>query len=535
MITIRELAMQYGPQLLYTNVNLDLMPGRRYGLVGANGTGKSTFLNTLAGLLEPSFGTITKTRGLSIGLLSQDQYKYEHQLVLDVVLQGNPALWHAMQTKYTLSGQALITQEQGYELANAEEVYLHYDGYSADLRATKLLTGLGILEEYHVEPMSKLSGGFKLRVLLAQLLFSDPDVLLLDEPTNHLDINTIGWLEQYLIKEVRGVLIFISHDQEFLNNVSTHILDIDYGEIRAYVGNYDEFVRQKQIIVEQKQHALKDIEKKVAQMKIFIERFRASASRSKQALSREKQLDKIEMPDIKHSSRVHPNFQFTQQRPAGAVVLTIKNISKAYNGRSVITHFSTTINRAQKVLIIGPNGIGKSTLLKIITGTIPADSGTYQWGYETHYSYIAQDHHEQLKGESTVSAWLASQATSANDQQLRSTLGAVLFSKDAIYKSISALSGGEAARLLIARAMLAKPNIIILDEPTNHLDLEARESLAQALNAFAGTIILVTHDRHFAAQVATRVIALTPEKVIDYQGTYAEYLEYSGADFLRKN
>ncbi len=336
-----------------------------------------------------------------------------------------------------------------------------------------MLIGLGVEQGYHLRPLNALSGGFKLRALLAQALFGQPDILLLDEPTNHLDIMSIAWLENYLKNQFKGVLLFISHDYGFLNNLSTHVLDVDFGEIREYVGNYDHFMEEKKLKVEQKLNELQYLENKIAHMRVFVEKFRASASRSKQALSKEKMIDKLELPDIKKSSRVSPNFQFKQKRPSGKIVLKAEKISKNFGDKVVLKNVSFSVNRGDKVAIIGHNGIGKSTLLKILLAQHIADVGTYEWGYETHIAYFAQDHHETLKQNIPVLDWLKQERESDNTQEvIRRALGQMLFTQDDVHKHIPTLSGGEAARLLFANMMLLQANIIILDEPTNHLDLE---------------------------------------------------------------
>ena len=534
MITINNLAMQYGARLLFTDVNLNLNANHRYGLVGSNGAGKSTFLKLIMKEEEPSNGEITAVRNARIGCLKQDQFVYENVPIIDAVIAGNKALWQAIQEKNKLLELEDLDDESGYRLGELEQIIFDNDGYVADIFAAELLVGLGIKEEFHYQPVSVLSGGYKLRVLLAQSLFNNPDVLLLDEPTNHLDIISIYWLENYLKEKFKGALLFISHDVMFLNNVSTHILDIDYGEISQYTGNYDKFASQKQQIVEHKMHEVNYLEKKLAKMQEFVNKFRAG-TRSKQASSREKQMDRIELPDIQKSSRVSPYFNFKQKRPSGKHVLKVEALAKSYGEQPILNKVNFSIGRGEKVVVIGANGIGKSTLLKILLGKIKADMGEYEWGYESQISYFAQDHHELLNESTSVINWLSSQAVNELAGTIRSVLGQVLFRQDEVNKNILHLSGGEGARLLLAKIILEEGNVLVLDEPTNHLDIESKETLKQALINYEGTLILVTHDRDFATDIANRIIALTTKGVVDFKGTYQEYLARHSNDYLNSN
>ena len=534
MITINNLAMQYGARLLFTEVNLNLNANHRYGLVGSNGAGKSTFLKLIMKEEEPSNGEITAVRNARIGCLKQDQFVYENIPIIDAVIAGNKDLWQAIQEKNKLLELEDLDNESGYRLGELEQIIFDNDGYVADIFAAELLVGLGIKKEFHYQPVSILSGGYKLRVLLAQSLFNNPDVLLLDEPTNHLDIISIYWLENYLKEKFKGALLFISHDVMFLNNVSTHILDIDYGEISQYTGNYDKFESQKQQIVEHKMHEVNYLEKKLAKMQEFVNKFRAG-TRSKQASSREKQMDRIELPDIQKSSRVSPYFNFKQKRTSGKHVLKVEAIAKAYGEQPILNKVNFNIGRGEKVVVIGANGIGKSTLLKILLGKIKADMGEYEWGYESQISYFAQDHHELLNESMSVINWLSSQAANELTGTIRSVLGQVLFRQDEVNKNILHLSGGEGARLLLAKIILEEGNVLVLDEPTNHLDIESKETLKQALIHYEGTLILVTHDRDFATDIANRVIALTTKGVVDFKGTYQGYLARHSNDYLNSN
>ena len=534
MITINNLAMQYGARLLFTDVNLNLNSANRYGLVGSNGAGKSTFLKLIMKEEEPSNGEIAIVKNARIGCLKQDQFIYENTFIIDVVIAGNKVLWQAMQEKNKLLELKNLDDESGYRLGELEQIIFDNDGYIADIFAAELLLGLGIKEEFHHQPLSALSGGYKLRVLLAQSLFNNPDILLLDEPTNHLDIISIYWLENYLKEKFKGVLLFISHDVMFLNNVSTHILDIDYGEISQYTGNYDKFLLQKQQIIMHKMQEVNYLEKKLAKMQEFVNKFRAG-TRSKQASSREKQMDRIELPDIQKSSRVSPCFNFKQKRLSGKNVLKVTGIAKSYGDQLILNKVNFTIDRGEKVVIIGTNGIGKSTLLKILLGKIKEDIGDYEWGYESQISYFAQDHHESLNENMSVINWLSREAENELTGTIRNILGQVLFGQNDVNKNILHLSGGEGARLLLAKIILEQGNILVLDEPTNHLDIESKETLKKALVDYEGTLILVTHDRDFATEIANRVIALTVKGVVDFKGTYQEYLAKYSNDYLNIN
>ncbi|WP_375319299.1 ABC-F family ATP-binding cassette domain-containing protein [Candidatus Tisiphia endosymbiont of Oplodontha viridula] len=535
MIITTNLAMSYGAKILFTDVNVHIRNGNRYGLVGANGAGKSTLFKVLIKEEEASIGEVNIVKKARIGCLKQDQFLYENTSIINTVIAGRSELWQALQEKEKILENDQCDEESGYRLGELEQIIADNDGYISEIFAIELLLGLGIQEKYHYQPLSVLSGGYKLRVLLAQSLFNNPDILLLDEPTNHLDIVSIYWLENYLKQKFRGALVFISHDLAFLNNISTHILDIDYGTIKTYTGNYDVFVRDKQLIADQKLKDLTNIEKKIATMQVFVDKFRASASRAKQSASREKQIEKMELPDIQKSSRISPYFNFKQKRPSGKLVLQVKGVSKNYENKKILNNVSFTVTRGEKIVIIGPNGIGKSTLLKILLGKISSDLGSYEWGYETQISYFAQDHHELLNENINVIDWLSNQIPTENDNTLRSILGQLLFRKDEVTKNILNLSGGEGARLLLAKIILEEGNILVLDEPTNHLDIESKHMLKNALINYPGTLILVTHDRDFASSIATRIIALSHQTITDFKGKYQEYLAKYSNDYLDSN
>ncbi|OGO91923.1 MAG: ABC-F family ATPase [Coxiella sp. RIFCSPHIGHO2_12_FULL_44_14] len=528
MILINQLTHSYGQKLLFFDVNLILSDQTHYALVGANGAGKSTLLKLITGEEEPVSGAISISKEASIGWLKQDQFRYENTIITDIVLQGKSKLWQALVEKDKLLESTHWDEKTAHRLSQLEEIIAEQNGYSAISFTENLLLGLGIHSDYHQKPLSSLSGGYKLRVLLAQALFQEPDTLLLDEPTNHLDIISIHWLEKYLKNEFRGMVIFISHDVEFINRLADYILDIDYGEIREYSGNYEKFLSEKKLIEEQKLHVKKHMEQKIVEMQKLVDRFRAG-TRAKQAQSRAKMMEKMELPDIKHTSRAWPHFHFKPNRQSGKLVLRVKNLGKKFLNKKIFSNLSFEISRGEKVAIIGENGIGKSTLIKILLGKIHQTEGEYEWGHETHVSYFSQDHHDLLDRHSQVLNWLREMSSSVTEQQIRKTLGQMLFKKDDVEKDILSLSGGEAARLLLARIALEPGNVLLLDEPTNHLDIEATESLAQALHAYHGTLIFVSHDRHFINKITNRVLFISHDKkLINFKGSFTEFEKLYG-------
>ncbi len=535
MISLAGLTMNYGQKVLFEDVSLSFDPGKRYGLVGANGVGKTTLLRILSNEETPTAGVVSVPRQAQVGVLKQDHFQYEKESVLNVVLRGRQELWDAMHEKEHLLESGQQDAETGHRLAELEGIIAEQDGYVAESFAAELLAGLGIGNAYHPGPMSALSGGFKLRVLLAQLLFRRPDVLMLDEPTNHLDIVSIKWLEAFLRDQFNGTLIFISHDRQFLNSVATHIVDIDYQELRLYPGNYEQFLDAKALNEEQKKKLIESQERKVAEMQAFVDRFRYKATKARQAQSRAKMIDKMEIPEIKRSSRIAPQLRFEQTRPSGKVVLQAEGLSKSYGPVSVLENISLEIERGERVALIGPNGIGKSTLLKLLLEQIPADAGNWEWGHEVSISYFAQDHHEQLQGKTSAYEWLYQYAPQETVSFIRGLLGRVLLSGDEAMKQVKSLSGGESARLLFARMMLEKRNVLVLDEPTNHLDLEGVDALAEAVAQYPGTVLVVSHDRHFVRHIATHILELTPEGARNFKGSYDEFLERFGDDYLSRD
>ena len=531
MISVSGLAKHFGPQVLFTDATFQLNPGERHGLVGANGSGKSTLLRILAGQEISSEGTVAIPKRLRLGVLRQDHFAFENERIRDVVLMGNQPLWQAMVEREGL----LANAEESFDAdryAVLEDIVLKHDGYSAEARAAEILEGLGIPDEQHLEPLSTLSGGFKLRVLLAQTLAADPDALLLDEPTNHLDILSIRWLEKFL-QEYHGIVVVVSHDHRFLDNVCTHILDVDYQTVTLYHGAYTAFTGQKAADRERKEKEIDKREKEIAHHKAFVERFRAKATKARQAKSKQKQLERIVLDSLPQSSRRYPSFQFDQRRPSGRKVLELEGVSKSYGDNEVLRDVSLTVRRGDRIAILGPNGIGKSTLLKIAIGEVEADAGESEWGYETHPGYFAQDHKEYLEPDSqSVEGWLWDICPGEPIGYVRGQLARVLFSGDDVEKRLGSLSGGEGARLTFARLAVEQPNGLVLDEPTNHLDLEAIEALVEGLQRYPGTLIFVSHDRWFVSQLAKRIIEITPTSVRDYEGTYEEYVAYCGDDHL---
>ncbi len=531
MIALSNLGKHFGDQTLFEAVSIQFNPGERYGIVGANGCGKSTLIRILSQQDSPSEGEISMPKRIKLGVLKQDHFQYEEARILDVVMMGHGVLWDAMTEKEAILARA----EENFDAdrySELEDVILQNDGYTLEARAGEILEGLGIASQRHDQPLATLSGGFKLRVLLAQVLASEPDILLLDEPTNHLDILSIRWLEQFL-EQFQGAALIVSHDHRFLDNVATCIVDIDYSTAKSYPGNYQDFIRAKS---EERNRREKEIDKREAQIaehKAFVERFRAKATKARQAQSKLKAIDRIEIESLPQSSRRYPRFNFKQRRPSGRLVLELEGINKSYDREKVLEDVSLNLMRGERVAIIGPNGIGKSTLLKVIMEETAQDSGSVEWGYETHPGYLAQDQKAQVgtHGQS-AEAWLSTFCPSEGIGFVKNQLASVLFSGDESKKKLEALSGGEAARLILARHVIEKPNILVLDEPTYHLDLESIEALVKALKTYDGTLLFVSHDRYFVSELATRIIEIRAEGINDFPGTYEEYLERSGDDHL---
>lgn len=535
MIFLKNLTMRFGPKILFKDVNLQFNPGDHYGLVGANGCGKSTLIKILTKEMTPELGTFNIPHQVTLGTLKQDHYIYEQEKIIEVVLRGRPLLWEALEKKNDLLKQEELTEQEGRVLVEAEKVIAEQGGYGAESEAAKLLEGLGIQEAWHFKPLNFLSGGYKWRALLAQVLFGKPDMLVLDEPTNHLDLYSIRWLENYLTS-FSGTLIVSSHDREFINGICTHIADIDYGTIKIYKGNFDAFLSKKEQEREQKEILLVKQNKKRQDIQEFIDRFKAKASKAKQAQSKarsvEKLVEEIEALDLTPSSRIYPKIHFTPFRSSGSTVLTTKGIAKSYGPKKVLEFVSFEVEKGDRLAILGPNGIGKSTLLKILTENIPLDQGEFAWGFATRWAYFPQDHQREVQENMSLLDWLGQTSPLSTPQELRGVLAQVLFSGETVNQLISTLSGGEMARLILAKMMLQKPNVLIFDEPTNHLDIEAIEELIQALKNFEGTLLFVSHNRYFVSQIANRILEITYEGIKDYKCNYAQYLEKQASDHL---
>jgi len=530
VLVTSNVTMKFGSKPLFENISVKFGGGNRYGLIGANGSGKSTFMKILGGDLEPTLGNVSLDPNERIGKLRQDQFAFETFTVLDTVIMGHGELWEVKQERDRIYGLAEMSEEDGYKVADLEVQYGEMDGYSAESRAGELLLGVGIPVEQHYGLMSEVAPGWKLRVLLAQALFSNPDILLLDEPTNNLDIDTIRWLEQTL-NERNSTMIIISHDRHFLNMVCTHMADLDYGELRVYAGNYDEYMTAA---TQARERLLADNAKKKAQiadLQSFVSRFSANASKSRQATSRARQIDKIKLDEVKASSRQNPFIRFEQDKKLFRNALAVEELTKGFDNGPLFKNFNLLLEVGEKIAILGANGVGKSTMLKTLVGELTPDHGTVKWSENAQIGYYAQDHAEDFDNDLTVFDWMSQWKSEGDDEQVvRSFLGRLLFSQDDIKKPAKVLSGGEKGRMLFGKLMMQKPNILVMDEPTNHLDMESIESLNMALEMYQGTLIFVSHDREFVSSLATRVIEITPERVVDFSGNYEDYLRSKGID-----
>ncbi|MEQ4691765.1 ABC-F family ATPase [Providencia manganoxydans] len=529
MLQTNNITMQFGSKPLFENISVKFGTGNRYGLIGANGAGKSTFMTILGGDLTPTSGNVNTTDpNERLGKLRQDQFAFEEYTVLDTVIMGHTELWNVKQERDRIYALPEMSEEDGYRVADLEVAYGEMDGYSAEARAGELLLGVGIPVEQHYGPMSEVAPGWKLRVLLAQALFSDPDILLLDEPTNNLDIDTIRWLEQVL-NERNCTMIIISHDRHFLNTVCTHMADLDYGELRLFPGNYDEYMIAA---TQARERLLADNAKKkaqIAELQSFVSRFSANASKSKQATSRARQIDKIQLDEVKASSRQNPFIRFEQEKKLFRNALELEGVTNGYDQAPLFKDLNLLLEVGEKMAVIGANGIGKTTFLKTLVGELPPKSGTVKWSENSTIGYYAQDHAEDFETDLNVFDWMSQWKNEGDDEQaVRSILGRLLFSQDDIKKKVSVLSGGEQGRMLFGKLMMQQPNILIMDEPTNHLDMESIESLNLALELYKGTLIFVSHDREFVSSLASRILEIKEDKVIDFKGTYDEYLKSQG-------
>ncbi len=523
MLATANITMQFGAKPLFEDVSVKFTNSNRYGLIGANGCGKSTFMKILGGDLEPSGGNVSKDPHERIGKLKQDQFAYESYAAIDTVIMGHDELWAVKSERDSIYANPEMTEEDGMRAADLESQFAEMDGYTAEARAGELLAGVGIEVAQHYGPMSEVAPGWKLRVLLAQALFAEPDIMLLDEPTNNLDINAIRWLEGVL-NERNCTMVIISHDRHFLNSVCTHMADLDYGEIRVYPGSYDDYMTAATQVIESLQSENAKKKAQISELKAFVSRFSANASKSKQATSRAKQLDKINLAEIKPSSRKSPFIRFDQDKKLHRLALEVEGLGKSYE-TELFKDFNLMIEVGARVAIIGPNGIGKSTLLKCLVGDEKPTSGTVKWSENADISYCAQDHTADFTGKTNLFEWMEQWGKpSDDDQMIRGTLGRLLFSQDDIDKRVNVLSGGEQGRMIFGKLMLQRANIMLLDEPTNHLDMESIESLNLALENYPGTLIFVSHDREFVSSLATRVLELTSTGIVDFQGTYEDYL-----------
>jgi ATPase subunit of ABC transporter with duplicated ATPase domains len=540
VIVASGIAMQFGAKPLFANVSVKFGGGNRYGLIGANGCGKSTFMKILGGELEPSAGTVAIDANERVGRLRQDQFAYENERVLDVVLMGHAEMWNAMKERDAIYADEEAGEEDYLRAADLEHKYAEYGGYTAEARAGELLLGLGVPTAQHNGPMSAVAPGWKLRVLLAQALFGDPDILLLDEPTNNLDINSIRWLEDVLNRRT-STMVIISHDRHFLSSVCTHMADVDYGGIRVYAGNYDDYMEASTLAKQQLEKDNAKAKDRIADLEDFVRRFRAHKAKARQATSRMKQIEKLKVEDVKPSSRQYPFIRFLvdPKEKLHRLALEAKGLAKGYEkARPLFKGVNLSIEAGEKVAIIGPNGVGKTTLLRCLVGDLAADAGAVKWAEKARLGYWPQDPEDEFKGEETLADWMGRwrrKEREQDEQIVRATLGQLLFSGDDQKKSLKVISGGEGQRMFIGRLVLDMPNVMLLDEPTNHLDMESIESLNTALDKYTGTLVFVSHDREFVSSLATRIVELKPGEagapaaVVDYHGTYEEYLAGASA------
>ncbi|WP_415230671.1 ABC-F family ATPase [Psychromonas sp.] len=527
MLSTNNITMQFGAKPLFENISVKFGNGNRYGLIGANGCGKSTFMKILTGDLEPSAGNVAKDPNERVAKLHQDQFAFEEFSVLDTVLMGHKEMWAVMAERNRIYSLPDMSEADGMKVADLETEFAEMDGYTADSRAGELLLSVGIPLDLHYGLMSEVAPGWKLRVLLAQVLFSNPEIMLLDEPTNNLDIDTIRWLEDEL-KARQCTMVIISHDRHFLNSVCSHMADIDYGELRLYSGNYDQYMTAATQV---RERLLSDNAKKKAQLselQDFVSRFSANASKAKQATSRAKQMDKIVLDEVKPSSRVNPYIVFKQEKKLFRTALEVTKACKSFD-KVLFKDFNLMIEVGERIAIIGQNGVGKTTLLRTLMDHTQLDSGQFKWSENAHLGYYAQDHAYAFEKDQTLMEWMSQWMKPGDDEQsVRGTLGRLLFGSNDIGKSVKIISGGEQGRMLFGKLMMDLPNILLMDEPTNHLDMESIESLNLALENYAGTLLFVSHDREFVSSLATRIIEIKTDKIIDFHGTYSEYLNSQG-------
>ncbi len=524
MISTANITMQFGAKPLFENISVKFNDGNRYGLIGANGCGKSTFMRILEGSLNPTSGNVSITPNERLGTLSQDQFAFEAFNVIDTVIMGHKELWEIKQERDRIYAMPEMSEEDGMKVAELEIQFAEIDGYSAESRAGELLMGAGIAQELHLGSMKEVAPGWKLRVLLAQALFSNPDILLLDEPTNNLDINAIRWLEGVLDNR-KCTMIIISHDRHFLNSVCTHMADIDYGELRLYPGNYDDFMTASTQARERLQSVNAKKSAQITELQEFVSRFSANASKAKQATSRAKQIEKITLEDVKPSSRLSPYIRFKQEKKLYRQALTIENMGHGFDNEPLFNGGNMIMDAGTRLAVIGENGVGKTTFLRCLLNELSVNHGTLQWAEGATLGYCPQDSNSDFDCELNLFNWMSQwRKPSHGDQIVRATLGRLLFSTEDFEKSVKVCSGGEKNRLLFGKLMMMDPNVLLLDEPTNHLDMEAIEALNLALTYYEGTLIFVSHDREFVSSLATRVIEIRDHQLVDFQGNYEEYL-----------
>lgn len=524
MISTAGITLRYGKRALFEDVNIKFTPGNCYGLIGANGAGKSTFLKILSGEIEANAGEVIISPGERLAVLKQNHFEFDEFEVMETVIMGHSRLHAIMKEKDALYAKADFSDEDGIKASELECEFAELNGWSAESEAASMLMGLSIDVELHTKKMKELSGNEKVRVLLAQALFGNPDILLLDEPTNHMDLASISWLENFLFN-YQNTVIVVSHDRHFLNKVCTHIADIDFGKIQLFVGNYDFWYESSQLATKILNDANKKKEEKIAELQKFIQRFSANASKSKQATSRKKQLEKLTLDDIKPSTRKYPYIDFKPEREAGDILLNIEDISKTVDGELVLNKFSLNVNKGDKIALVGPQELSKTTLLQILMGELAADSGQFNWGVTTTQAYFPRDNSHYFEVDLNLVDWLRQYSKDQDESFVRGFLGRMLFSGEEALKKASVLSGGEKVRCMLSRMMLSGANVLLLDEPTNHLDLESITALNNGLINFPGTIIFVSHDHQFVQTIANRIVEITPNGLIDKQMTYDEYLE----------
>ena len=533
MLSTVNLAIQFGAKPLFEQVSVKFADGNRYGLIGANGCGKSTLMKILGGDLEPSAGEVTLQQGLRLGKLNQNQFGYEDQRVLDVVMQGHVEMWQAMQERDRIYADPESSDEDYMRAAELEGRFAEYGGYTAEARAAAVLTDAGIAEAFHNGPMREVAPGLKLRVLLAQALFSQPDVLLLDEPTNNLDIHSIAWLERVL-NDYSATMIIISHDRHFLNQVCTHIADLDYQQLKIYPGNYDDFMLASVQARQRVEASNAKAREQISDLQEFVRRFSANASKARQATSRRKQIEKIKIEEVRPSSRQNPFIRFEQTRKLYRSAVTVEKLGFKYpdGDAPVLNNVNMTVEAGERIAIIGPNGVGKTTLMRCLAGELQPTQGRVAWVENAQPGYMPQDPQAEFAVKMDLFSWMSQYTGKADDDQLvRGTLGRLLFSGDETKKNVQVLSGGEKGRMIYGKLILTKPNVLLMDEPTNHMDMETIESLQIGLEKFPGTLVFVSHDREFVAGLATRIVELKSDGTIaDYRGTYDDYLRAQGLD-----